>query len=317
MEALRKHEKTKKIPVIILTAQASEDYKIQKLEEGVDDYISKPFNPRELQARVAILLKAREYERIIVDSITYAKRIQLSILPRDSILDQYMKEYFIIWKPRDIVGGDIYWFRNISDTEFILAVIDCTGHGVPGAVMTMIANSLLNRIVDDYVHDNPSQVLKNLNALMRDTLKQNIASALSDDGLDIGLCYVDTRNKTLLFSGARLSLFYFHDSTLREITGDKQSIGYKKSRDDYEYRNHEVHMKGSNMFYMATDGYYEQNSPESNLPLGREKFKELLKSCSSIPFVEQKSYLEKTLSQYQLDTPQRDDITLLGFHISL
>lgn len=313
--ALRKNEKTKKIPVILLTAQTSEEYKIKKLIEGVDDYISKPFNPRELQARVAILLKAREYERIIVNSITYTSRIQRSILPGESTLDRYIR-HFSIWKPRDIVSGDIYWFKSFSDTEFLVAVIDCTGHGVPGAVMTMTANSVLNRIADDYVHDDPSAILGNLNILMRETLKQNTPHPLSDDGLDIALCYADTKKEKLVFAGARLSLLYFQNGILQEIKGDRQSIGYVRSREDYRYANHDVPLDGETCYYLATDGYYEQNSPGSTIPMGRQRFFGYLKSCAVMSLDDQKVFLEKSLSDFERDAPQRDDITVIGFRFT-
>ena len=177
---------------------------IDKLEKGADDYLSKPFNPREILARVNIILKAREYEKIILDknkkildSINYAIRIQLSILPSEDLLNKYLNKNIVIWKPKDIVGGDLYWFHKIDDNKQLLAVIDCTGHGVPGAVMTMTANSVLERIACHFINDNPAEILKYLNIITRETVKQNIQNPISNDGMDISLCYINKLEKNL------------------------------------------------------------------------------------------------------------------------
>jgi len=259
----------------------------------------------------------------IMSSIDYAHRLQLSILPREEKICQYVSQYFITWKPSETVGGDFYWFYCVEDPaahkcsskNFLLAVVDCTGHGVPGAFMTMTANSVLNHIAYNICNNDPAKILQELNRIIRHTLNQDTPTALSDDGLDIGLCFVNFDEKKLIYAGAKLSLFYCTGQNIIEIKGSRQSIGYKRSKQDYQYTNHEIGLEGNQVFYMTTDGYLHQNGEEDNRKFGRERFKEMIRKNHKKNLSHQKELIETTLMKYMGKETQRDDITVVGFKL--
>ena len=257
----------------------------------------------------------------IMSSIDYAGRIQLSILPGKDKIRPFVSQYFITWKPSETVGGDFYWFHHPGDTggkdsqDFLAAVVDCTGHGVPGAFMTMTANSVLNRIVGNICNDDPAKILRELNRIIRSTLGQDTRYSLSNDGLDIGLCHVKPGEKKLVYAGAKMPLFYFCGTGIAEIGGNKQSIGYKRSKEDYSYTNHEIDLKGGEVFYLTTDGYLHQNNENGDKKFGKKRFMEMLREIHSMPLSTQKEIIEDTIARYMGSEPQRDDITVLGFQL--
>ena len=250
----------------------------------------------------------------IVDSITYSRRIQYSILPRQARIAAYCSSHFVIWKPRDIVGGDFYWFNEVEN-NFLIAVVDCTGHGVPGALMTMAANSVLNQIIQDHCNNDPATILKLLNKIIRNTLHQDMASTLSDDGLDIGLCYCIRKERRLIYAGAKIPLYYTNNAEVNKVEGDKQSIGYRNSKVDFDYANNEVHVEKDAMFYFATDGYVHQVGEATGLPFTRNKFEDIIRDVTQNPIDEQRVIFENRLKEHQGKETQRDDVTVLGFRI--
>ncbi|MFA6009847.1 MAG: AAA family ATPase, partial [Desulfobacteraceae bacterium] len=193
----------------------------------------------------------------IMESIRYAKMIQQSMLPNQTQVKSWLPDSFIIWEPRDVIGGD-FFFSDVFDDGCIIAVVDCTGHGVPGALMTMIATSGLKKIIRDEGCREPAKILSRLNAFVKISLQQNTEHALSNDGLDAAICYVDARSKTLSFAGARIPLIMMDNGELKVIKGDKQSIGYTKSDLDYTYTEHHFPLVTGHRFYLATDGYADQ-----------------------------------------------------------
>ena len=257
----------------------------------------------------------RVKNRHIMDSIHYAKTIQQSILPRDERISEFCAKHFVIWKPRDVVGGDFYYFEGFSN-NYLIAVIDCTGHGVPGAFMTMTTHSILNRITDDICQDDPARILRELNFFIRATLNQDVSSNLSDDGLDIGLCYVKPDEKILLYAGAMISLYYCKNGDILEVKADRQSIGYKKSNVEHRYINHELTLEGNEVFYICSDGYFHQGGGEKGFSFGKERLKRIWLENHKKPMSEQKVTIQQELQDYQGREPQRDDITLLGFSVN-
>ncbi len=247
----------------------------------------------------------------ILASIEYAKLIQHSILPASETLNEFSQDSFVIWKPKDIVGGDFYWFNSFQQ-NYLIGVIDCTGHGVPGALMTMTANSILNHIVDYEFYD-PAKILRELNLMLRLTLHRQDTGTLSDDGLDISLMLIQPDKNKIVYSAARNYMFYKTKGEIKYIKGDKQSIGYESSRVEYRYTNHEIKIKKGDCFYLTTDGIIDQNGGNKNFALGKKRFKKLLENINEHPFTEQKAKIEKYLEEYKKDYPQRDDITVLGF----
>nr|WP_320145500.1 SpoIIE family protein phosphatase [uncultured Anaeromusa sp.] len=248
----------------------------------------------------------------IMDSISYAKRLQEAILPASSELDAIFKAHFVIWKPRDIVGGDFYWSRRVSSHKSIIALCDCTGHGVPGAFMTMAVNTLLNHIVSQGVH-NPSEVLAKLNREFKATLHRQQQADITDDGLDIGICLIEGRR--ILYAGARIVLYRLRDGQVCHVKVDRKSIGYRRAKEDLQFTTHEIVVQEGDRFYLATDGYTDQNGEKNEYPFGRKRLLASLEACAVMPLEEQEQWLTQCLEKYQGREPQRDDITLIGFSL--
>ncbi len=248
----------------------------------------------------------------IMDSIQYAKRIQGSMLPNLGEIKKHLPDSFFIWLPRDIVGGDVY-FTSFFENGYILAVIDCTGHGVPGAFMTMLASSGLNRIINrERIHD-PAEILKRLNFFVKMSLRQNTDDALSDDGMDIAICNVNVPENTLTFAGSRLSLTYLYNDELYSIRGDRQSIGYKKSNLDFDFTSHQVSIKNGMSFYMYTDGIIDQLGGEKRHSFSKKRFGKILQEIEGMPFEKKRDRIIQAFEEYKGDNETQDDITVIGF----
>lgn len=247
----------------------------------------------------------------IMDSIEYAKMIQESILPQNEDLNGTFRDHFILWKPRDVVGGDFYWLKRFDNGSFLLVVGDCTGHGVPGAFMTMAVNSILNHLVDKTNAISPASILKELNHLVKQTLQKR-SDKFIDDGLDIGMVYV-SESRDLVFAGARISLYIKGEKGLTVIKGNNKSIGYKRTSNEFDFTNHNLHMEDGDILYISTDGYADQNGGDKNYPLGRKKFTNIINDNYTKPFSMQKEIFEKELQNYMDKEAQRDDVTVIGF----
>lgn len=260
-------------------------------------------------------MQLNEKNKQVMDSINYAQVIQSSTLPKEEKVRRYVPEHFIIWQPRDVVGGDFWWFEPFGE-DYLVALGDCTGHGVPGAMMTMTASSVLGRIVAAGVKDDPAAILRELNILMRAGLNQDLQTTLSDDGIDIGICYVKPRERKLVYAGARIPLYFYNGSKIIEtIKGARMSLGYKRSREDYRYPNHHIDIPENAVFYLTTDGFIHQNGGEKDLSFGRKRFQDILMKIGGLPLDKQKEVLKTELRKYQGQESQRDDIAVLGLKI--
>ncbi|WP_129408712.1 SpoIIE family protein phosphatase [Marinitoga lauensis] len=256
-----------------------------------------------------------ETNRKLTDSITYAKHIQNSILLSEETLKTYFKDIFVFWKPANIVGGDFYWFKKSDDNSYYLAVIDCTGHGVPGALMTMTVNSILNRIIEDYNLSNLSDILNQLNIMFKNTLNSHNADFRMDDGLEIGICHIIPEKNKLIYSGAGISLYYNNDDNeIVRIKGKNIGIGYKRSKTHYKFEEYEINIKENMNFYLTTDGFEDQNNSQ-NKRFGRKKLIQLLQTIHNLPMNKQKEIIQDELKKHMDDEDQRDDITILGFKL--
>ncbi len=247
-------------------------------------------------------------------SIQYAQNIQRAILPVKNQIENVF-ESFIIYKPKDIVSGDFYWFAQIQDKAF-LAAVDCTGHGVPGAFMSMIGNSLLNEIVLEKKITEPAKILSLLNEKIIESLRQDETE--NNDGMDVCLIAIDLKTKQITFSGAKRPLFIYKNaiSQFEEIKGDRLSIGGKKhTHEKEEFNNHIVETQSGDIFYLSSDGLTDQNNAERKR-FGSNRLKEIILNNISEPMIKQKELIEKELNDFQQDEEQRDDITLIGIKIN-
>ncbi len=257
---------------------------------------------------------AEAANRKIMESIHYAKMIQRSLLTDPDEIRTYLPDSFFIWEPRDIVGGDIFFTEKLED-GFVIALVDCTGHGVPGAFMTMIASSGLRKIIRDEGCHDPAEILKRLNHFVKKTLHQDTKYAVSDDGLDAGICFIESESRTarrLVFAGAKLSLFFVHNGEVNVIRGDKQSIGYRRSDLNFDFTDHTILIEKGTVFYMASDGFTDQLDGRDRR-FGTGRFRELLKTIASLPFEKQREMLLEAYEAHKRNKPRQDDVTVAGF----
>lgn len=259
--------------------------------------------------------KLADSNKQIMDSIRYAQLIQTTILPSDEKVQHLLDGFFALYQPRDIVGGDFYFFRALED-GWLLAIIDCTGHGVPGAFMTMTANAVLSNIIDSGETNDAAAIIETLNEQFHATLHRNCKDSLLDYGLDIGLCRYKNKENKLNFSGAQIDLHYVVGGEVQTISGQRKSIGYRRSDRRLLLENQTVEVVGDMYFYLTTDGILDQSGGTQGWGFGRRRFKQLISSAASLPVAEQERKMRKELALYQRDYPQRDDITVIGFQLA-
>ncbi len=277
-----------------------------------------------LQKRTANIMLAKQNEQInlqnkqITDSIAYAKTIQQAILPINETINQSF-ESLIIFKPKDIVSGDFYWYSPIEDgKKWIVAVVDCTGHGVPGAFMSMIGNTLLNSIINERGIYKPSEILHLLNEETTYSLKQSKTD--NRDGMDVCLCYIEKlpdNKMNLVYAGAKRPLIYYNSNkgVIDEIKADRISIGgIKKGTDGLVFNDIELTLNKGDIIYLSSDGFIDQNAPDRKR-YGSTRLKETLDRLVKQPLNEQRDMLERELMHYMNGEPQRDDITFVGLKI--
>jgi len=251
----------------------------------------------------------------INDSINYAKHIQDSILLPEDDIKQFLSDLFIYNRPREIVSGDFYWFSKVNDT-MVIAAIDCTGHGVPGAFMSMIGNTLLNGIVNEMKTLKPSKILKYLNHGIKQALRQNLSETHAQDGMDIALCTINLESRTLQYCGAKNPLYLIRDQQLKVIKADPWSIGGQIKRSgidkEIEFTNHIISLDHSVSVYMFTDGYMDQFGGEDGEKFSIDRYKKLLIEISEKTMEEQKIILNRTMEEWKENQQQIDDMLVIG-----
>lgn len=251
----------------------------------------------------------------ILSSINYAKRIQNAILPPNSLLKKHFSEHFIIFKPKDIVSGDFYWFSNKGDKSIIVAA-DCTGHGVPGAFMSMIGNSLLNKLIVDFSHRQPADILYKL--------RQEVISAVSQggydepesqDGMDIAICAIDHESNYIEYSGAFNSLYIVRNGELLETKANRMPIGRYLKKDKDPFTNHKIKIEKGDAVYLFSDGFPDQFGGPDNKKIGSKRFKELFVSLAGQSMDKQKEKLENHFEEWKGEVGQLDDVLVIGFRL--
>ncbi len=252
-----------------------------------------------------------QIQKRVMDSIQYAKLIQGSFLPSQTEMGKHFAENFVIFNPLDIVGGDFYFFREIEDGYFV-ACIDCTGHGVPGAFMTMMVNALLNRVIETNQDETPAQLLEKLHLLVQDTLRSKSETKHLDNGLDIALCKVSNSAKTLQFAGGGLPLIIACEGLVKEIPGDFLHLGFS-IRKEYQFTNHEISLDEDYTYYLITDGVLDLPGGEKGFGLGRSTLMEIIKTRQSFDLEKQKLSFIEVLDNYRGTYAQKDDLVFLGF----
>jgi serine phosphatase RsbU (regulator of sigma subunit) len=258
--------------------------------------------------------KMEEQNRFITDSIRYAKDIQSALLPKTSRLEKVFDEHFILFKPRDIVSGDFYWYGEIEGKQ-IFAVGDCTGHGVPGAFMSMIGNDLLTHAVIEAQVSDPAKILERLHKGVRYALKQEQKD--NSDGMEVAIVVIDKEKKQVAYAGAKVPLIYIQNGTVHKIRGNTKAIGGKQKEEKREFTTHFISIEETTNFYMFSDGYQDQFGENQT---DRKRFQsnyliELLEENHKSAFQKQKEVLETTLKEWQGNLDQLDDIIVVGLKV--
>jgi serine phosphatase RsbU (regulator of sigma subunit)/tetratricopeptide (TPR) repeat protein len=323
LELTARHEELQKTQEEILTQRTyieSQNYQLNSAN-------------RKLQANEEILRKAyqkledahkniaqknqllEETHRQIKSSINSAKIIQEAILPLKNELDTWLIDYFIINRPKDVVSGDFYWVDKVDNT-LVLAVADCTGHGVPGAFMTLIANNLLSKIIKTLQITDPAQILSHLYQDVETFLRQKQAGY--QNGMDIAIITLqslDNQMVSLQFAGAKRPIYYAEKGSQDLITlaGTRKSIGSEQN-ENLEFTNQSVKLPKGSLVYMATDGFADQNDLHRKR-LGEAKLKAVISQNLQRPLLEQQMIFERVLDEQLRETTQRDDVLLLGFRV--
>jgi PAS domain S-box-containing protein len=257
----------------------------------------------------------RTKNKQLTASLNYAKRIQDALLPESEFLKDVLPQSFIYYRPKDVVSGDFYWFTQ-EDKYILLGALDCTGHGVPGAIMAMAGTVFLKQIVNLQGITSPDEVLTELHFNVSKALKQQ--ETRNRDGMDASLCRVDFENRVITFAGAKNTLIYFLDGVLHEVVGDSFPIGghWNKSERTRIFKKKNIQLPAEpTTCYLFTDGYEDQFGGKEGRKFMKKNFRKLLADIQHLDMQEQRQILDRTLNEWMLHERQTDDILVVGFRI--
>ncbi len=322
---LKENESTKEIPIIFITAQTDSDNVIKGFELGAVDYIAKPFNIPELMARVKtqltikrahdhneeLLQHIESINKQLTDSISYAQKIQSASFPKTEYLDRIMPEYFVLLKPRDIVSGDFYWVTQMGH-KLVVVAADCTGHGVPGAIMSMFGVAFLHQIVGMMGETSPALILDELRRVIIGSLQQSEQSEVKD-GMDMSIVTIDADEKVLEYAGAFNPLFFIRDGQMMVIPSDSMPVSYGEI--DRSFNNHQIAYLSGDCFYLFSDGFASQFGGESDKKLKQVGFRQLILENHALPMSKQKEVYGDFFEKWKGDRDQIDDVLLIGIRL--
>lgn len=276
------------------------------------------FLEEELDRRTHEVVKQKEHIEMqnleITDSINYARRIQASILPDVNKLKEAFTEAFVIFYPRDIVSGDFYWFDRIDNSRFVLACADSTGHGVPGAFMSMIGSTLLQDIISRKGILRPSQILTMLDKHIISTLNQNVDIGVSNDGMDMVICEINIPERHIRFASAMRPIIIILGGELYYIKGNKYSVGGETVMEKY-FDDQEYYLGRGDSIYLFSDGFSDQFGGKDGKKMKIARFKSLIEDVHHLPMKEQKEIIEKFFLDWKGDYAQVDDVLIIGIRV--
>jgi serine phosphatase RsbU (regulator of sigma subunit) len=254
-----------------------------------------------------------EKNKDITDSINYALRIQHSMLPSKEEINTSLPQNFILFKPKAIVSGDFYFFHK-NNNEVFIAAADCTGHGVPGALMGMVGSSKLNEAVS--ISTDTSEILRHLNKGIKTSLRQSEGIESTKDGMDIALCLLDIENRSIKFSGANRPMWIIRKdkNELEEIKGTKRAIG-GFTHEHQEFESHNIQLYQGDTFYIFSDGYGDSFSGHDRKKLTIRKFAQILLDIQQLSMIEQEKHLDSFIENWRGGTDQVDDILVIGVRL--
>lgn len=253
--------------------------------------------------------RLKDVTKQVDDSIQYAALLQKSILPNRQLKERFGNNHFILWQPRDTVGGDYYVFHE-EGGRCLAGVADCAGHGVSGAMMTMLARAGIDRSIQLNGIESPAAVLKATNEGMHSILSEAQVSRAIATTMDVGLVLIDSAAHLLRFSGAKIWLYWSDGESVGFIKGDNRSLWDRRTG---TYHDHDVPLRSGYTYYLTTDGYLDQAGGEHGFGLGSERFSQWILQHANKPLDEQHEAFSTALEEFKGDHPQRDDITMLSF----
>jgi ligand-binding sensor domain-containing protein/serine phosphatase RsbU (regulator of sigma subunit) len=253
----------------------------------------------------------------ITDSIEYAKKIQDSILPSIEAIKKSLPESFIFYQQKDIVSGDFYWFAQKQNLT-IIAAVDCTGHGVPGAFMSLIGNNILNQIINENNITDPAKILHHLNDGVIKALITSRTYGAAKDGMDMGICAINNSSNEIIFAGAMRPIYFCRDGKLEEVAGDKVAIGtdfHDGIHKDFKFNNKKIEVQKGDAFYLSTDGYADQFGGEKGKKMMKKNFKNLLQHISHKPMSDQEKIVSDSFLEWKGNFEQVDDVLVIGYRL--
>lgn len=252
----------------------------------------------------------------ITDSIQYAKRIQEAILPDTDQIKHRFPDSFVLFLPRDIVSGDFYWF-NERKNSFVIAAVDCTGHGVPGALMSMIGNTILNESINNSTDEDPGEILDLLDKGIKQALKQYDDNPETRDGMDLALVSFDKQFRQLQYAGAFRPLLHIRGNQMTEIRADRFPIGGGGGYEKTKFTTNKVSLQDGDLIYLFSDGYPDQIGGEKSKKFMTKRFKEMIMQHCSLSMEEQKKIYHQELIRWQGENEQMDDILVIGIRVKM
>jgi sigma-B regulation protein RsbU (phosphoserine phosphatase) len=311
------------IPIIFITAKTDSESIIRGFEAGAVDYITKPFIQSELLIRLKTQLNIKrskeqidhylkeieERNKHISDSIEYAKYIQNAVMSISGSNLKYLPEHFVLYLPKDVLSGDFYWICKAGE-KLLIAIMDCTGHGVPGALMSIMGITLLNEIV---LHDQivqPDKILESLRSKLISALGQDTGIDNIKDGIEGSVICYDSESSKIQYSGAFNPMILIHDGEIFDIKGDRISIGYSEVNGNFTLQ--EIDIEKNDIIYLFSDGIADQFGGQQNKRFMLKHLKEILFAYHKSSLIRQKEALLEELSQWKVNSVQTDDILVLG-----
>ncbi len=251
----------------------------------------------------------------ISDSIAYAGKIQGALVPRPEQYREMFADHFVLNRPKDVVSGDFHWYHRINEDVCLVAAADCTGHGLPGAMMAAIGCSLLNELVTQHPHKDPAELLGLLSERMVHALNQSGQRTGAGDGMDVAMCRIDRKERELLFAGAFRPLYWMHDGKLTVINGDRQPVGGSQHGDRRKFTVHRVAYHTGDRLYLFSDGYVDQFGGPERKKFMSARFNAMLAGNQHLSMEEQSAVLEKAFLDWKGENEQVDDICVLGLAV--
>ncbi len=286
----------------------------EKKQKQLQEFLEKSLAERTkevVEQKEEIEIKNRD----ITDSINYAQRIQASILPPLKRLQQNFAGAFVFYQPRDIVSGDFYWFDKVLDSKFIIVCADSTGHGVPGAFMSMIGTTLIKDICSRDDTRSPSDILRSLDLELRNTLNQNVEAEKATDGMDIIVCEINLKTSYVRYASAMRPMIIYKDGEEYYVKGSRRSVGGHYDKTEKEFQDEGIQLSHGDLIYMFSDGYPDQFGGPMGKKFKMVRLKNLLVDINKKPMEEQYNHVKNTFNIWKEDYPQVDDVLFMGIKI--